>query len=84
MLSPSCRRCRHEHDTTREFVRAARKEFRGLYRALARVTGWPVILLIGVPAYRACHQLTPTCQSGSAARDQVTPVLNRSQRPARV
>jgi hypothetical protein len=30
-----------------------------LCRALARDTGWPVILLIGPPDYRAYHQFTP-------------------------
>lgn len=30
-----------------------------LCRALARDTGWPVILLIGVPAYRGYHRFTP-------------------------
>jgi hypothetical protein len=34
-----------------------------LCRALARETGWPVILLIGIPAYRAYHQFTPTLAS---------------------
>jgi hypothetical protein len=30
-----------------------------LCRALARETGWPVILLVGVPSYRAYHWFTP-------------------------
>ena len=30
-----------------------------LCRALARDTGWPVLLLIGPPAYRAYHRFTP-------------------------
>lgn len=30
-----------------------------LCRALARDTGWPVILLIGAPAYRAYHRFAP-------------------------
>jgi hypothetical protein len=31
----------------------------GLCRALARDVGWPVILFIGAPAYRAYHRFTP-------------------------
>jgi hypothetical protein len=30
-----------------------------LCRALSRETGWPVILLVGVPSYRAYHRFTP-------------------------
>ncbi len=36
-----------------------------LCRALARDTGWPVILLIGVPAYRAYHRFTPDLEADS-------------------
>ena len=36
-----------------------------LCRALARGTGWPVILLIGVPAYRAYHQFTPDLEESA-------------------
>jgi hypothetical protein len=52
-----------------------------LCRALARDTGWPVILLIGVPAYRACHRFTPDLaemarsEGALTAREQQLPTM---------